>query len=140
MENEALYSGYNPDFLKDENILKKVLLPKIGESHAKNIAPVIGNKKGIIDYLNFSVVIAASRKLPLFTASNIDGSLFKKAARSTSWKKDERIKDYQWGQELYSAKKGAFDKTLHKSNSRCTSHQLANAATISEPPVSTPTR
>jgi endonuclease G len=110
MKNEKLYKGFNPEFLKDDVVTEKVTLPILGNRHKNDLAPVSDNTKSIVDYFNYSVQLSISRKLPFFTASNIDGILFKKASRAASWKKDERVKDYQWGTELYSADKSDFDK------------------------------
>lgn len=110
MENEKLYKGFSPDFLQDEIVKEKVPLPILGSRHTNDLAPVPDNEKSIVNYLNYSVQLSISRKFPFFTASNIDGQLFKKANRAPSWKKDERVKEYQWGQELYSADNSDFDK------------------------------
>ena len=73
--------------------------------------PVVNEKKekSFIKYYNFSIMVSKARKFSLYTASNINGKLFKRAER-TSWKKDQRILEYQWGQELYSTPKSFFDK------------------------------
>jgi endonuclease G, mitochondrial len=110
MENEKLYNGFNEDFLIDDQVKEKVPFPILGNKYKSDIAPVVGNELSIVNYLNYSVQLSASRKFPFFTASNIDGELFKKANRAPSWKKDERLKEYQWGKELYSAEKSDFDK------------------------------
>lgn len=110
IQNLKLFTGFNPNFLIDDLISEKVTLPTIGKRHQMDIAPVEGSSKSIVDYVNFSLQLSKSRKFPFFTASNIDGSLFKKASRATNWKKDERVKEFQWGQELYSAKGSDFDK------------------------------
>jgi endonuclease G len=110
MENEKLYQGFKHDFLTDETVKEKVAFPILGTRHIKDVAPVNGSANSIVNYLNYCVQLSASRKFPFFTASNIDGALFKKASRAKSWKKDSRVKTYQWGQELYSAYKSDFDK------------------------------
>ena len=110
MENEKLYQGFKHDFLVDETVNENVAFPILGIKHKNDVAPVDGNDISIVNYMNYSVQLSASRKFPFFTASNIDGELFKKANRAPSWKKDERVKAYQWGQELYSADKSDFDK------------------------------
>ena len=110
MENEKLYQGFKHDFLVDETVNENVAFPIVGTKHKNDVAPVDGNDKSIVNYLNYSLQLSASRKFPFFTASNIDGGLFKKANRAPSWKKDERVKAYQWGQELYRADKSDFDK------------------------------
>lgn len=106
MSNEKLYKGFNHEFLT----VDKVDFPILGSRHKNDVVPVEGNAKSILHYINYSVMLSKSRKFPFFTASNIDGKLFKKASRTKSWKKDERAKQYQLGQELYSAAKSDFDK------------------------------
>ncbi len=66
-------------------------------------------KNEVLNYLNFSVCISKDRKLPIYTASNINGNLFKNAERAHNWKKDSRI-EFQWGQDLYSTSSSKFDK------------------------------
>lgn len=110
MENKKLYQGFNHDFLIDETIKEKVAFPTLGATHINDVALVNGNSDSIINYINYSVQLSASRKFSIFTASNIDGSLFKKASRAKSWKKDKRVKPYQWGLELYRAVKSDFDR------------------------------
>jgi endonuclease G len=106
MSSEKLFKGFNHEFLSKQ----KVDFPIFGKRHKGDIAPVENSSKSVLHYMNYSVVLSKSRKFPFFTASNIDGELFKKASRAKSWKKDERAKEYQWGQELYSAEKSDFDK------------------------------
>src|SRR4051812_18209539 len=110
MENEKLYQGFNHDFFVDETLKENVAFPILGIRHKADVALVDGNETSIVNYMNYSIQLSASRKFPFFTASNIDGSLFQKANRAPSWKKDERVKEFQWGQELYSADKSDFDK------------------------------
>lgn len=55
-----------------------------------------------LKYQNFSVVMSASRRLPMLTAANIDGTQARKVARSDVWRYDGRLdKEDQWGDELY---------------------------------------
>jgi endonuclease G len=110
MGNEKLYQGFKHDFLIDETVIENVTYPILGTKHKNDVAPVDGNNASIVNYMNYSLQLSASRKFPFFTATNIDGALFKKANRAPSWKKDERVKSYQWGQELYSSDKSDFDK------------------------------
>lgn len=110
MEDEELYKGFDPDFLKDKVVRKRVSLPVPGPSHKNDIAPVKGNEKSIVHYFNYSLQLSGSRKFPLYTASNIDGKLFLQATRSKSWKKDSRVKNFQWGSTLYDAAMSDFDK------------------------------
>jgi endonuclease G len=110
MENKNLFKGFNPDFLLDDKVKEKVSYPALSRRRESDLTPVKYNNKSYIDYLNFSVQLSASRKFPIFTASNIDGQLFKKAERAPGWKKDKRFLKYQWGTELYGSKKSDFDK------------------------------
>lgn len=110
MENENLYKGFKHDFLVDEMVNENVAFPILDIKHKNDIAPVDGNDHSIMNYMNYSLQLSASRRFLFFTASNIDGELFKKASRTNNWKKDKRIKSFQWGKELYSAQKSDFDK------------------------------
>ena len=110
MPDDNLYQGFNHNFLIDEDINESLDFPILGDNLLNDVAPVDGNVNSVLNYINYSVKLSASRKFPFFTASNIDGALFKKATRAKSWKKDKRSKAYQWGQELYSAAKSDFDK------------------------------
>ncbi|WP_299764545.1 DNA/RNA non-specific endonuclease [uncultured Dokdonia sp.] len=70
-----------------------------------------------VDYINYSVFHNPFRKFPYYTASNIDGRLFKDITRDElfssgdTWKKDTRIpKEFQLGKELYGASHSDFDR------------------------------
>lgn len=71
-----------------------------------------------LDYVNFSTLQNPIRRLPYYSASNIDGNLFKSITRKElfngkgdRWKKDQRIpRESQLGSELYSAVKSDFDR------------------------------
>ena len=100
--------GYAVNFL---GTAFAVPLPDLNEDFRKDLAPVSDDHESIAKYFNYSLKLCASRRFPYFTASNIDGKLFKKASRAKSWKKDPRIdKGHQWGEELYKATKSDFDK------------------------------
>jgi len=110
MDDEKLFKGFNQDFLIDDKIKQKVQLPSLQKKKKTELAPVKYNDRLKIDYLNYSVQLSGSRKFPIFTASNINGRLFKSSPRPKSWKLDNRVKEYQWGKDLYEAKKSDFDK------------------------------
>lgn len=106
MSSFANYNGYDEMFLG-----KKVSLPRLNARQQADLAPVTGNDDHLAHYINYSLSLSASRRFPYFTASNIDGKLFKKASRADNWRRDERIaSDHQWGKELYGAKKSDFDR------------------------------
>ncbi len=106
MKSKLLFQGYDKEF-----ILGKIIpLPTLNQEQAEDL---VKDKEGntVIKYINYSLQLSASHKLPFYSASNIDGILFKKVPRKDNWRKDDRIpKESQWGKELYSAAKSNFDK------------------------------
>lgn len=102
------YTGYQEFFLGQQ---LAVPLPQLSASQRNDLATVAGTTDNIARYVNYSAVVSQLRRFPYFTASNIDGILFKKVNRKDNWRKDPRIaKDSQWGPELYKAKHSDFDK------------------------------
>ena len=60
------------------------------------------NDEGILKYRHFSVIQSKSRRLPLFTAVNIDGEKSFKLKREGDWRLDGRLDEAdQIGNELY---------------------------------------
>lgn len=107
--SDKLFLGYDSDFLKEDTD-QSVALPEVVGKH-KNDLPTIEETGGtVLHYMNYSVQLSASRKFAIYTASNIDGGLFKKATRARNWKKDARLKEFQYGTELYGADGSDFDK------------------------------
>jgi endonuclease G len=103
---KSVFKGYDPAFI-DEH---EVPLPALSLAQKKD-TEVLNDNGGLLEYVNYSVSLSPSRRFPYFTASNIDGNLFKKAPRKDNWRRDDRIaKEFQWGPELYKAKKSDFDK------------------------------
>ena len=70
------YNGYQSNFLG-----RKVSLPKLSPAQQKDLAKVDGVKDKVAHYFNYSLQVCASRRLPYFTASNIDGACFVQAER-----------------------------------------------------------
>lgn len=105
MKSKMLFQGYDENFILNNNIS----LPKLND---EQINDVVRDEDGndIIKYINYSLQLSATHKFPFYTATNIDGLLFKKVPRKDNWRNDERVKDYQWGKELYSAPKSDFDR------------------------------
>jgi len=110
MDRNKLYKGFNHNFLVDDKIKGRVSFPVLGKDRRNELIPVKYKDKTRLDYVNYSVQLSSSRKFPIFTASNIDGQLFRSAIRSKNWRLDDRVKKYQWGKNLYDAKKSDFDK------------------------------
>ena len=108
METLKNYFGYAEDFISSE---LPVPLPTLTPEQQADVALVAGTTDNVARYVNYSLVQSQSRGFPYFTASNIDGHLFKRVARKDNWRKDERINHaLQWGQELYSAPQSNFDR------------------------------
>ena len=91
-------NGYVPHFLE-----KTIPLPTISNSLTNDIVKLKNNNDIELKYTNFSLVMSKSRKLPFFTAVNIDGSQLKLLERTRdAWYYDPRIeKEFQYGPDLY---------------------------------------
>jgi DNA/RNA endonuclease G (NUC1) len=101
--------GYNSNFLG-----RKVPLPTIATSLQDDIAilqkDIGGNGDHVLDYTHFSVVLSKSRKLPFYTAVNIEGvsnlmNMVHEARGSDAWFADPRIvqgsNKFQYGNKEY---------------------------------------
>ncbi|HRI60667.1 MAG TPA: hypothetical protein PK228_13110, partial [Saprospiraceae bacterium] len=94
-------TGYEPTFLGRR---LKVTLPQPGDALKNDLAPVNGSRSAMLHYLHYSVVLSRRRKFPLFTAVNINSAAFRELRRdslfaggSDRWERDERARDFQWG-------------------------------------------
>jgi endonuclease G, mitochondrial len=92
-------TGYDPAFL---GAGFEVAFPVIGGDQREDVL-TLSNGGSVLNYTHFSLVMSRSRKLPLFTAVNIDGSKLKALKRTKDvWYFDPRIeKSDQYGPELY---------------------------------------
>jgi len=100
------FNGYQTGFLG-----RQVPLPALSEAQQEDLAQVEGTEDRIARYYNYSLQICASRRLPYYTAANIDGNCFVRADRVDRWRKDPRIDPgNQWGEELYRVRVKTFDK------------------------------
>ncbi len=108
MSDFDLYIGYMADFLDSD---QPVPLPQLNKAQLNDLAAVDQSADSLLNYVNYSLQLSSSRRFPYYTATNIDGSLFKKAPRKDRWRRDDRLhREHQWGQELYSADMSDFDK------------------------------
>lgn len=106
MKNESLYKGYNENFISGSIIP----LPNLSQKQLSDLANDNGGND-LLNYVNYSLQLSSSHKFPFYTASNIDGALFKKVPRKDNWRKDNRVQsDLQFGKELYTAPNGHFDR------------------------------
>jgi len=103
----AASQGYQQDFIGTGF---SVPFPKLSAVQKKDIAGPTGVASGELTYLHFSIFLSKKRRFPYFTATNIDGTLFKKAGRSDKWILDPRVTDFQYGNSLYSAPHSDYDK------------------------------
>ncbi len=104
--NEVLFRGYQTKFISEYDIA----LPELNKNQIEDLAEDV-NGNTIINYVNYSLQISKTHKFPFYTATNVDGKMFKKAPRKDYWRKDPRLeKDAQWGNELYTATNSLFDR------------------------------
>jgi endonuclease G len=91
-------NGYDPHFLE-----KTIPQPAISNKLKDDIVKLKNKSDTELKYTNFSLVMSKSRKLPFFTAVNIDGSQLKLLERTRdAWYYDPRIeKEFQYGPDLY---------------------------------------
>ncbi|MBL7939858.1 MAG: DNA/RNA non-specific endonuclease [Flavobacteriales bacterium] len=116
-------TGYNEDHIPGQTIpLPK---PKKNGPVDGQVAALRGSEpnpdKGELTYEHFSVVMHKTRRMALFTATNIDGASYLSVDRDTglarpgaegeTWYKDPRISESFWtGQDFYSAWSTYFDR------------------------------
>lgn len=92
--------GYQADFISPS---LPVPLPVIKQPHPAGISKQF-------NYLHFSVVASKKRRFPYFSATNINGPLFRQLTRDDNWRDDPNAVGWQWGEALYAARKSDFDK------------------------------
>lgn len=92
-ENLLQCKGYDPKFISPaKNIsAEKVIPPAL----KKKLPAVEGNAKGILHYTGMSVHYHKDRKVPFFSAYNIDGKLKANAAGRPKFRADPRMKAEQ---------------------------------------------
>lgn len=91
--------GYDPEFLGGCDLT--VSLPGL-EEWQDDLAPLKDQDEHILNYTHFSVIMSASRRLPLLTAVNIDGDKAFRLKRRGRWSTDGRMeKSFQADNTLY---------------------------------------
>lgn len=114
-ENSAHF-GYKENFIEGFN----VPLPGLNSAQKKDIAPILAPVNGnstVLHYQYYSVIQSASRKLPFFSACNINGEAFLRLDRKEAdmpFVTDKRIGlEHQIGDNFYkNAVLGEQDKTF----------------------------
>ena len=109
-------TGYDEAFLPGQ----VVPLPVPGDLSV--VAPLLvpGRRAGVLDYEHFSVSLHGSRRVALYTATNINGASYVRIDRQTglaaaeageTWSDDPRmLAQYTTGQGFYSANSTYFDR------------------------------
>src|SRR4051812_29643818 len=92
-------TGYDSRFLSGW----KIPLPLGIDAAANDMRALRSGGDGVeLKYCHFSVIMSASRRLPMITAANIDGQASRRLPRVQTWSYDGRLHaDDQWGDALY---------------------------------------
>ncbi|QSI28427.1 hypothetical protein GNX71_02045 [Variovorax sp. RKNM96] len=91
--------GYEPGFFGGDN---RVELPSMGDAIDMDDIATLDDGSFELRYQHFSTVQCISRRVPLYSACNIDGSKSKNVPRHDTWNYDGRIrKEYQMLREAY---------------------------------------
>ncbi len=114
-------AGYQADFLPRATIS----LPQPDAKLKKQIAPLRASEPnaagGLLKYEHFSLKMHQTRRVAIYTATNIDGDTYLKVDRATgrvssaqeadTWFKDPRISEsFYLGQDFYSSTSRYFDR------------------------------
>ncbi len=91
--------GYVSTFLGEGDL--EVPLPGLG-ARAEDVAPVLDAADDVLRYRHFSVIQSSSRRLPMLTAVNIDGTKAFRLKRRDRWNTDGRVAEaHQADNALY---------------------------------------
>lgn len=91
--------GYAPDFFGDGN---RVELPSMSDAISMEDIATLEDGSFELKYQHFSTVQCISRRVPLYSACNVDGSKSRNVPRHDTWNYDGRIKkEYQMLREAY---------------------------------------
>lgn len=105
--------GFDPLFIDPA---MAVPLPRLAVTVARDAATHTwrGRKTHVLDYTHFSVAVSKSRRLPIYSACNIDGAHAIDVPRTNIWKYDPRIdQKYQILKEVYGDQKAGYFSRGH---------------------------
>lgn len=105
--------GYLPAFIGKDF---PVALPRLGAAAKRDAASFSWKnaKTQVLDYTHFSTVVSKSRRMPIFSACNIDGAKAVPVNRGDVWKYDPRIpQKYQILGEIYGNEKDGYFSRGH---------------------------
>jgi len=107
-------AGFKTDFIAPNLVVD---FPTLTDEQLSDLVHIGSPGNPELTYPHFSLYLSKSRRFPYFTATNIDGGLFKRINRDDlfpsgkdEWTVDSRAADYQWGASLYSAAKSDFQR------------------------------
>jgi endonuclease G, mitochondrial len=95
--------GYDPEFLGSDDLAVPLLGLGKHEHHAADPVEPMATDGKFLHYTHFSVAFSSTRRIPIFTAVNIDGENLKKIKRKDDkWFADLRLPgDIQLNQKDY---------------------------------------
>lgn len=110
-------TGYDPDFIGEDFAVD---LPALTDANRDDavLYQWKGQPSRVLDYTHFSIIVSRSRRLPLLSACNIDGTALREVPRK-SWRRDPRIpEDYQLIDGVYGAERRGFFSRGHMTRRR----------------------
>lgn len=105
--------GYAPNFIGAEI---PVELPRLGATAKRDVVSFMwkGGRTHVLNYTHFSTAVSKSRRMPIFSACNIDGAKAKKIDRGDIWKFDPRIpQEFQILKEIYGNERDGYFSRGH---------------------------
>jgi endonuclease G, mitochondrial len=118
IESYVNREGYRADFIGGDHVIP---LPKLRADIAGDLAALLPGstdkkdlKGGELKYTHFSMKVSKSRRLPFFSAVNINGETEAKVTRTDVWKFDPRIPlKYQILEECYGPEAAGYFSRGH---------------------------
>src|SRR5260363_4997 len=113
IEDYANRTGYNPLFIDGKT---RIELPVLSDALKCDVATFAwnGQETHELKYMHFSTAVSKSRRMPIFSACNIEGSATKTVARTNVWKLDPRIPaEYQMLHEVYGNQRDGYFSRGH---------------------------
>lgn len=113
IESYADRTGYAADFIDAAN---PVTLPRLGEAAKRDTVTFTwkGATTHVLNYTHFSTAVSKSRRMPIFSACNIDGTKVQTINRGDIWKFDPRIPlEFQILTEVYGNERDGYFSRGH---------------------------
>ena len=105
--------GYDPLFIEPSLPIE---LPSLSAASKRDAATFIwkGSKTHALDYTHFTTAVSKSRRMPIFSACNIDGATWRRVDRKDVWKYDPRIPmEYQVLEEPFGNQQDGYFSRGH---------------------------